>query len=191
MPGRTECLRLRWMPLKTSQYWRYNLDTPTKEELKRAIGKFPSGRSPGEDAIPAEVIKYGNTTLLARNAAPQYMRDSSMVTQYKNKADQSICNNDQGITLLSVIRKLFVQIVLDTCRLKRLAERMYPESQCGFTSNSSTIYMIFSLHQQQGLEQQQPLYYIMALIRLTKAFDLESRDRLFKLLPVIACTPKL
>ena len=31
----------------------YNLDTtPTKEKLKRAIGSFPSGRSPGKDAIP-------------------------------------------------------------------------------------------------------------------------------------------
>ena len=91
----------------------YNLDkTPTKEELKRAIGRFPSGRSLGEDAIPAEVIKYGNTTILAGDARrmvlPQCMRDSSMATQYKNMDDQSICNNDQGITLLSVIGKLFV-----------------------------------------------------------------------------------
>ena len=47
----------------------YNLDkTPTKEELKRAIGRFPSGRSPGKDAIPAKVIKYGYTTLLAGDA---------------------------------------------------------------------------------------------------------------------------
>ena len=34
---------------------------------------------------------------------PQDITDSSMVTQYKNKGDQSICNNDQGITLQSVI----------------------------------------------------------------------------------------
>ena len=63
-----------------------------------------------------------------------------MVTLYKNKADQSICNNDQGITLLSVRGKLFVQIVLD--RLKRLAESMYPESQCAWIY----IQQLYNLH---------------------------------------------
>ena len=51
--------------------------------------------------------------------------------------------------------------------------------------------MIFSLRQLQEKcrEQHQPLY--IAFIDLTKAFDLVSRDGLFKLLPKIGCPPKL
>ena len=51
--------------------------------------------------------------------------------------------------------------------------------------------MIFSLRQLQEKcrEQNQPLY--LAFIDLTKAFDLVSRDGLFKMLPIIGCPPKL
>ncbi len=72
-----------------------------------------------------------------------------------------------------------------------LAERVYPEVQCGFRSQRSTIDMIFSLRQLQEKcqEQRQPLY--IALIDLTKAFDLVSRKGLFTLLHRIGCPPKL
>ena len=51
--------------------------------------------------------------------------------------------------------------------------------------------MIFFLRQLQEKcrEQNQPLY--LAFIDLTKAFDLVSRDSLFKMLPIIGCSPKL
>ena len=51
--------------------------------------------------------------------------------------------------------------------------------------------MIFSLRQIQEKcrEQQMPLYF--TFIDLTKAFDLVSRDGLFKVLPKIGCPPKL
>jgi len=51
--------------------------------------------------------------------------------------------------------------------------------------------MIFSVRelQEKCREQQQPLF--IAFIDLTKAFDLVSRDGLFKILPLIGCPPKL
>ena len=68
---------------------------------------------------------------------------------------------------------------------------LYPESQCGFRSQRSTVDMIFSVRQLQEKcrEQQQPLFIVF--IDLTKAFDLVSRDGLFKILPLIGCPPKL
>ena len=76
-------------------------------------------------------------------------------------------------------------------RLQVLTEQVYPESQCGFRANRSTIDMIFSLKQLQEKcrEQKQPLF--VAFIDLTKAFDLVSRDGLFRILPKIGCPPKL
>jgi len=136
---------------------------PSIEELSKAIDKLPSGKAPGKDSIPAEVIKSGKASLLLplhklliqcwdEGSVPQDMRNANIITLYKNKGDQS---------------------------------------QCGFRSKRSTIDMIFSVRQLQEKcrEQNQPLY--LAFIDLTKAFDLVSRDGLFRMLPLIGCPPKL
>ena len=76
-------------------------------------------------------------------------------------------------------------------RLRKLADRVYPESQCSFRPNRSTVDMIFSLRQLQEKcrEQQRPLF--IAFIDLTKAFDMVSREGLFDILHQIGCPPKL
>ena len=134
------------MPLKLLPVLNDLDTTPTKEELEIAIDRLPSGKSPGKDAIPAEVIKCGNTTLLdpfhqllclcwEEGAVPQGMRDSSIVTLYKNKGARSI------------VGKLFAHTVFR--RLQKLADRIYPGSQSAFRSNRSTVDMIFFLRQLQ------------------------------------------
>ena len=117
------------------------------------------------------------------------MRDSIICTLYKNKGDRSDCNNHRGISLLPIVGKCFARIALK--RLQKVAEHVYPESQCGFRSNRSTTDMVFALRQLQEKcrEQGQPLY--IAFIDLTKAFDLVSRDGLFKILAKIGCPPIL
>ena len=175
-------------------------EAPSIDELSKAIDRLPSGKTPGKDGILAEVIKNSKSTLLVplhklltqcwkEGSVPQHMKDSNIITLYKNKGDCSDCNNYHGISLLSVNGKMFACIILH--RLQILADRIYPESQCGFHSKRSTIDMIFSLCQLQEKcrEQNQPLH--LALIDLTKAFDLVSRDGLFKMLPLIGCPPKL
>ena len=107
----------------------------------------------------------------------------------KNKGDRSDCNNYRGISLLSVVGKLFARVILT--RLQQLAERVYPESQCGFRSNRSTIDMVFSLRQIQEKcrEQSMPLY--MSFVDLAKAFDTVSRSGLFTVPDRIGCPPQL
>lgn len=173
---------------------------PSVEELSKAIDSLAHGKAPGSDGIPAEVIQCGKPALLnhlhellcqcwEEGTVPQDMRDANIVTLYKNKGDRSDCNNYRGISLLSIIGKAFAKVVLK--RLQALAERVYPESQCGFRAERSTTDMIFSLRQLQekSREQKQPLY--IAFIDLTKAFDLVSRKGLFTLLERIGCPPKL
>ena len=175
-------------------------ETPSLEELNKAIDGLPTGKAPGLDGIPAEVIKSAKGPLLEHLHAllcqcwvegdvPQDMRDCNIITLYKNKGDRSDCNNYRGISLLSIVGKVFARVVLN--RLQKLADRVYPESQCGFRSERSTIDMIFSLRQLQEKcrEQKQSLY--IAFIDLTKAFDLVSRDGLFKVLARIGCPLKL
>ena len=173
---------------------------PTNDELSKAINSLASRKAPGSDGIPPDLIKHCKTTLLQplhnvlcacwkEGAVPQDMRDAKIVTLYKNKGDRSDCNNYRGISLLSVVGKVFARVIL--VRLQKLAERIYPESQCGFRAERSTIDMVFSLRQLQEKcrEQQMPLY--IAFIDLTKAFDLVSREGLFRILSKIGCPPKL
>ena len=105
------------------------------------------------------------------------MRDTKITTLYKGKGDRSDCNNYRGISLLSIVGKVYARIILT--RLQTLAERVYPESQCGFRAERSTIDMIFSLRQLQekAREKQMPLY--VAFIDLTKAFDTVNREALW------------
>ena len=173
---------------------------PTMEELDKALNALASGKAPGADGIPSEVLKIGKPILMQplyellclcweNGYIPQDMRDAITVTLYKNKGDCSDCNNYRGISLLSIAGKAFARVSLS--RLQKLASRVYPESQCGFRPGRSTTDMIFSLRQMQEKcrEQQMPLY--IAFIDLTKAFDLVSRKGLLEILKKIGCPPRL
>ena len=115
------------------------------------------------------------------------MRDANVVTLYKNKGDISICNNYHGKSLLSIVGKVFAREVVK--RLPILAEQVYPESQCGFRANRSTIDTILSLKQLQEKCKKQKQLFFVAFIDLTKTFDLVSRDDLFKILSTIGSHP--
>ena len=173
---------------------------PTMDELSKVIDSLATGKAPGSNSIPPDLIKHCKTTLLhplhevlyqcwREGAVLQDMRDAKIITLYKNKGERSNCNNYRGISLLSIIGKVYAWVLL-IC-LQRLAEHVYPESQCGFQAERSTVDMVFSLHQLQEKcrEQWMPLY--IAFIDLTKAFDLVSRDGLFKALRKIGCPPRL
>ena len=129
-------------------------DPPSMEELSKAIDKPASGKADGKGSIPGEVIRSGKQCLLGplhslllqcweEGEVLQDMRNANIITLYKNKGDSTDCNNYRGIFLLSVVGKLFARTVLS--RLQLLAERIYPESQCGYRSERSTDDMVFSL----------------------------------------------
>jgi len=129
---------------------------PTIFELEKAIDKLAPGKSLGSDEISPDLIKQCKTVLLktiyehlcsclAEGEAPHDMRDTKIVTLYK-KRDRSDCNY-RGISLLRIVGKMYARIIL--ARLHKLAKRIYPESQCGFRAERSSIDMIFSLRQLQ------------------------------------------
>lgn len=112
------------------------------------------------------------------------MRDAKIITLYKNKGDRSDCNNYMGISLPSVFGKVFARVVLS--HLQVLANHIYPESQCSFRAERSTVDVIFSV-QEKCREQQMPLY--IAFIDPTKAFDPVNSRGLFQILKKIGYTP--
>ena len=73
------------------------LDTePTLEEFSKAINSLASGKTPGSDGIPPDLLKHCETTLLhslhvllcqcwQEGAVPQYMKDAKIITQFKKR----------------------------------------------------------------------------------------------------------
>ena len=74
-------------------------------------------------------------------------------------------------------------------RLQQLAERVYPEAQCGFRAKRSTTDMFFTVRKLQEKSQRQPLY--LAFVDLTKAFYLVDRTSLFTVLAKVGCPQTL
>lgn len=65
----------------------------------------------------------------------------------KSKETNATINYYRGISLLSITGKPFSCVICR--RLKHLAKRILPESQCGFRSKRSAFGMIFALKQTQ------------------------------------------
>ncbi|XP_076043756.1 uncharacterized protein LOC143026860 [Oratosquilla oratoria] len=76
---------------------------PTIAELYKAIDSLASGKAPGNDGIPPDLIKCCKNTLLQplhdvlcqcwkEGAVPQDMRDAKIVTLYKNKGERKNLN---------------------------------------------------------------------------------------------------
>ena len=93
----------------------------TLDKLSKALDSLATGKAPGKDGIPAEVLKCCEGSLITElhkilclcwreGEVPQDMRDTNIVTLYKNKGDRSDCNNYCGISLLSIVGKLFARI---------------------------------------------------------------------------------
>ena len=175
-------------------------NTPTLEELSKAIDRLACSKAPRKDGIPPEVLKHGKQTILQllhellclcweQGHFPQDMRDANIVTLYRTRVTVVIATTIAASLFLSMVGEVFARVTLT--RLQTLASQIYPESQCGFTAGRSTVDMIFSLCQlrEKCREQQQPLF--LAFVDLTKAFDLVSRTGLFKILQNISGHPKL
>ena len=112
---------------------------PTVDELSKVIDSLAAGKAPGSDSIPPDLIKHCKATLLhplhevlcqcwREGVVLQDMRDAKIVTLYKG--ERGDCNNYRGISLLSIIGKVYARVLL-IC-LQKLAEHIYLESQCGF-----------------------------------------------------------
>ena len=69
---------------------------PSRDELSKAISGMASGKAPGSDGIPPDLLKQCKACLLPllhdilikcwrEGEVPQDMRDAKIITLYKNK----------------------------------------------------------------------------------------------------------
>ena len=99
---------------------------------------------------------------------PHDWRDAVLVPVPK-KGNLHCCDNWRGISLLDVVGKLLGRIVQN--HLQKLAERVLPESQCGFRRGRSCTDMIFMVRQlaEKATERNAMQYFVF--VDLCKAYD--------------------
>ena len=172
----------------------------TGAEIEVALSQLSRGKSPGSDAIPADVYKAGGPAMRQRlttvfqamwdaEQLPQDFKDATVVHIYKHKGDRHSCDNHRGIALLSSAGKILARVLLNRL-LKHLEQGLLPESQSGFRKARGTTDMIFSARQLQEKCQEQNIDLYTVFIDLTKAFDYISRDGLWKIMAKFGCSRK-
>ncbi|KAL9988465.1 hypothetical protein ACROYT_G002914 [Oculina patagonica] len=117
-----------------------NIDTGdiSIAEIKRAIHRLKNEKSPGMDAISAEMLKCSESDAVKQlhllfnyiwkvQCVPEDWK-KSLIVKVSKKGDLTQCDNYRGISLLSVPSKIFCRIFID--RVKSGVDEMI--RQAGF-----------------------------------------------------------
>ena len=91
------------------------------EEVREAVNEIRSGKAPGLDGFLVECLKKGGMEVLEwlvrllnlsfdMGVVPMDWRGACIVPLYKGKGDKCECSNSRGISLLSVVGKLFCRV---------------------------------------------------------------------------------
>ena len=160
------------------------------DEIEKLIKKLKTGKSCGIDNIINEYLKKCPTSMknaivslfnlvLKSGIVPSDWCIGIIIPLFKNKGDINDVNNYRGITLLSVLGKLFTSAINQ--RLTKFLEGISAlgEDQAGFREGYSTLNHIFVLHCIIDFYLQKKKRLYCAFIDYSKAFDLINRSTLW------------
>ena len=135
-----------------------DLDKEIEEsEIVRCINKLKNNKTGGGDGIVSELLKYGGVGMVKmlgklyaltwkEECVPMKWREGLIVSLFK-KGDKEDPGNYRGITLLSVVGKVFCKILND--RLVQYLDKSSKihEGQAGFRAGRCCIDNIFTLNE--------------------------------------------
>ena len=156
--------------------------------MKEPLRSLASGKALGQGGFPAEILKCRKGDAFTKfceivclcwmeGEVPQDMRDVNIVIPFKSEGDRGECNNYRGISLLSITKKTLWSRRLEdfpsVCSAKFIQGHIcFP---CQKIHNWYDI-----LHQMTTRKNVENRDSHWTLSDLIKAFDLISRDGLFK-----------
>ena len=133
-----------------------NERTISLEEVGEAVNKMKSGKAPGVDGFPVECLEKGGMAVLEwlvrllnlsfhMGVVPMDWRGACIVPLYRGKGDKCECSNSRGISLLSVVGKLFGRVLIK--RVMASTECAIGEEQCGFKQGRGCMDKVFAVKQ--------------------------------------------
>ena len=114
-----------------------------------------------------------------RGVAPRDWKSAIIVPIHK-KGSRLECTNYRGISLLSLVDKVFARVLYD--RVKGLTEGSVMDEQGGFRSGRECLDQIFAVKQviEKMIEKDEVMF--MVFIDLEKAYDNVCREKLWRIL---------
>ena len=124
------------------------------EEVGEAVNEMKSGKAPGLDGFLVEYLKKGGMAVLEwlvrllnlslnMGVVPMDWHGACIVALYKVKGDKCECSNSRGISLLSVVGKLFGRMLIK--RVRARTECAIGEEQCGFKQGRGCMDQVFAV----------------------------------------------
>ena len=162
----------------------------SEEEVRRAVSRLKGGKAPGTCGIMSEMLKAGGEVAIEwlvnlfnvvweRGVAPRDWK-TAIIVPFHKKGSRLECTNYRGITLLSVVGKVFARVLND--RVKGLTEGSVMDEQGGFRSARGCIDQVFAVKQviEKMIEKGRVMF--MVFIDLEKAYDNVCREKLWRVL---------
>ena len=160
----------------------------TMEEYLAAKKSITEGKAAGEDGVMPEVIKRCNiddiilgfcNDILIKDEKPEQLSILNIIPLPK-KGDLSITGNYRGISLTSIVSKLFNRLILN--RVRPVIDPHLRPNQNGFRPGRTTIAQILSLRRIiEGVKHKQ-LPAVLVFIDFCKAFDSVNQPMMFEIL---------
>ena len=190
--------------IETSETHIPELDDPiTEQEVRQAIRNMKRGKASGIDEICGEFLKYAENVVVPfltqlfnklYNASlfPAVWSKSVTVPIFK-KGDDDNPDNYRGISLLSIVSKVFTAILYKRLYTWAEKENKISKEQAGFRKGYSTIDHIFTLVSmvKRKLNSRRGGKVYVAFVDYKKAFDTVDRDKLWETLEKLKTSSKM
>ena len=159
------------------------------EEVKIAIKRLKSGKAPGEDSITAELLKGANERCIEalwkvfkrcyeeEELPEEWAR--GLVVPIPKTTDGRKIENYRGISLMSIVGKVFVSVL--NARLKTWMEkhRVVVEEQAGFREGHAAVDQVYVLSEIIQRQKKRKKPYYLAFLDIKRAYDVVWRDGLW------------
>ena len=152
-----------------------------KGEIAKYLRNLKNSNTGGSDGIVGELLKYGGSGMVdfleqlflviwQEEIVPRQWREGLIVNIFK-KGDREDPANYRGITLLSVVGKVFCKILKNRLVQCLDKERALQEGQAGFRSNRSCMDNVYTLNEivQGRLMEDKKTYELF--LDIQKAYD--------------------
>lgn len=172
-------------------YLNVDLNKPLQEEeVTKVIAKLNQGKAAGVDAVVNEILKFGGdgigkatarlcNEMFKAEKVPMDWARGLIFPLYKD-GDARIPDNYRGITLLSVVGKVYTSVLNE--RVTKWCEKhgVLSEEQAGFRPGRSTVDHIFSVAEVIRLRRSRKKETHCCFLDIKKAYDSINRDALWK-----------
>ena len=167
------------------------------DEFIQAKKAIRCGKACGEDGITPEFLKYAGLDDLVLGFVNEAFSDGQIperwatlvIVPVPKSGDLSNPNNYRGISLISLVLKLYNRLIMN--RLRPALDPLLRNSQNGFRKKRTTVGQIVALRRLLEGVRSNNLSCVLTFIDFKKAFDTIHRGKLMEILRAYGVPEKL